>query len=196
MNVCLLPVSTSTRMRASQSQPTGSKRQNPARLPAPARKGAVHGLVVELGKSLGVIKQASAVLTNFRFAVTADGRGEELARFNDYFIKSKTEAQFLRDHIEDLRTHYSKIRDYAQQIGARSSTSDFVAIFASVLNLRDPLREKQLAEKLDRLAFEDFEVANAADRMVGSLEAALTMVQNALGSGEAMYAESPFENAY
>jgi hypothetical protein len=156
----------------------------------PNVQGDVHGLVVELGKSLGVIKQASAVLTNFRFAVTADGRGDELARFNDYFIKSKTEAQFLRDHIQDLRTHCSKIRDYAQQIGARSNTSDFVAIFASVLNLRDPVREKQLAEKLDRLAFEDFEVANAADRMVASLEAALMMVQNALGSGGAMYAEN------
>ena len=153
----------------------------------PDVQGDVQKLVVELGKSLGVVKQASAVLTNFRFAVTVDGRSDELARFNDYFIKSKTEAQFLRNHIQDLRTHCSKVRDHAQQIGARSNTNGFVALFASLLNLRDPTREQELGQKLDRLAFEDFEVANAADRMVTSLEAALMLVQNALGTGGAMY---------
>jgi hypothetical protein len=153
----------------------------------PDVQGNVQKLVVELGKSVGVVKQASAVLTNFRFAVSADGRSDELARFNDYFIKSKTEAQFLRDHIQDLRTHCSKVRDHAHQIGARSNADGFVALFASVLNLRDPAREQELSQNLDRLAFEDFAVANAADRMVVSLEEALMLVQNALGAGGAMY---------
>jgi hypothetical protein len=150
----------------------------------------VQSLITELGKSVGVIKQASAVLTKFRFAVTTDGRSDELARFNDYFIKSKAEAQFLRDHIEDLRTHCSKVRDHANQIGARSNANGFTALFASVLNLRDPAREQELSQKLDRLAFEDFEVANAAERMVATLEKALTLVQDALGSGGAMYPQN------
>jgi len=156
----------------------------------PQVQGDVQKLVVELGKSVNVIKQASAVLTNFRFGITTDGRSDELARFNDYFIKSKSEAQFLRDHIQDLRTHCSKVRDHAQQIGARSNANGFVALFASVLNLRDPVREQELSEKLDRLAFEDYEVANAADRMVASLEEALRLVQNALGTGGAMYPQN------
>lgn len=162
----------------------------------PEVQGDVRQLVTELGKTVGVVKQASAVLTNFRFAVTADGGSHELARFNDYFIKSKSEAQFLRDHIEELRTHCSKVRDHALTIGAASNSNGFVALFATVLNLRDPSRELALSEKLDRLAFEDFEVANAADRMVRCLEDALTLVQNALGTGGAMYAANIGEGAH
>lgn len=150
----------------------------------------VQKLIAELGKSVGVVKQGSAVLTNFRFAVTTDARSNELARFNDYFIKSKTEAQFLRDHVQDLRTHCSNVRDHALRIGQRSNSNGFAALFANVLNLQDSTRERELAEKLDRLAFEDFAVANAADRMVSSLEDALALVQNALGDRGAMYPEN------
>jgi hypothetical protein len=150
----------------------------------------VRQLVMELGKTVGVVKQASAVLTNFRFAVAADSGSHELARFNDYFIKSKSETQFLRDHIEELRTHCSKVRDHASRIGAASNGNGFVALFATVLHLRDPERERALSEKLDRLSFEDFEVANAADRMVRCLEDALTLVQNALGTGGAMHPQN------
>ncbi|MEJ2167487.1 MAG: hypothetical protein P8X90_18325 [Desulfobacterales bacterium] len=68
----------------------------------PEIKGDLQALMVELGKSLLVIKRASAVLTNFRFAVSADVRDTEKTRFNNYFIQSKTETQHLDDHIEDL----------------------------------------------------------------------------------------------
>src|SRR5690348_8150553 len=71
----------------------------------------LRAMLAEMGKSLFVIKRASAVLTNFRFAIANDARGAELARFNDYFIQSKAEAQLLRDHVEDLRTHCSKVRE-------------------------------------------------------------------------------------
>jgi uncharacterized phage infection (PIP) family protein YhgE len=156
----------------------------------PDVQGEVQKLVAELGKSVGVIKAASAVLTNFRFAVATDGQGKELARFNNYFIKSKTDAQFLRDHIEDLRTHCSKVRDHAMQIGNQCKGDGFMALFATALNLRDPQREQQLAQKLDRLAFEDFAVANSANQMVTSLDDALQLVQDALGTGGAMYPEN------
>jgi len=66
----------------------------------PAVKEDVRALVLELRSSVGVIKQASSVLTNFRFALSAELQGSELVRFNNYYIKSKTETQFLRDHIE------------------------------------------------------------------------------------------------
>jgi hypothetical protein len=156
----------------------------------PDVQGEVRQLVVELGKSVGVVKQASAVLTNFRFAIAADSGSHELARFNDYFIKSKTEAQFLRDHIDNLRTHCSNVRDHAARIGAASNSNAFTALFATFLNLRDQAREKDLSEKLDKLAFEDFAVANAADAMVKWLEQSLSLVQNALGTGGAMYAQN------
>jgi len=71
----------------------------------PEVKSDLQAMIEELGKSIFVIKRASAVLTNFRFAVSTDVKGTELTRFNEYFIQSKTETQHLSDHIEDLRTH-------------------------------------------------------------------------------------------
>jgi len=67
-------------------------------------------MVQELSKSMIVVKRASAVLTNFSFAVSADVQESELVRFNNYSIQFKEEAQNLRDHIDYLRNHCSKVR--------------------------------------------------------------------------------------
>ena len=100
-------------------------------------------MVVELEKSLFVIKRASAVLTNFRFAATYDTRGIELARFNDYFIKSKTDAQDLRNHVDDLRSHCSKIREHGTKISGAAGAQGFAKIFR-FLGLQSPEKELEL----------------------------------------------------
>jgi len=146
-------------------------------------------LVEELRKSLSFIKRASAVLTNFRFAVSADAQSLELARFNNYFIQSKTEAQHLEDHIDDLRTHCGKIRDHSQRIVGEATATGFIKLF-SLLGLNSPEREEQLGRQLDKLAYEDFAVANSAAKMLDCLVAALKDVQNALGISGAMYPEN------
>lgn len=146
-------------------------------------------LVDELRKSLLLTKRASAVLTNFRFAVSADNQGFDLARFNDYFIQSKTEAQHLENHIDDLRTHCSKIREHAQRIGGAAGVTGFTKFF-TLLGLNSPEREKQLGEQLDKLAYEDFAVANSAAKMLDCLVTALKGVQNALGNGGVMHPEN------
>ena len=146
-------------------------------------------MVLELGKSLFVIKQASAVLTNFRFAIATDTQGTELARFNDYFIKSKTEAQQLRNRIDDLRTHCSKVRAHGLRISGSATAAGFAKIFA-LLGLNSPDKEKKLGESLDRLAYEDFDLANSAERMLKCLEDAFRDVQNALGDGGAMFPQN------
>jgi hypothetical protein len=156
----------------------------------PEVQSAVRALVVELGKSVDVVAQGSACLTNFQFAVTADTRGSELARFNDYFITSKREAHFLREHIHTLRSHCGIIRDHALSIGAASNSNGFIALFATMLSMRDPARERALSEKLDSLAFQDDAVANAAERMMKCLEESLALIQNSLGKGGAMYVEN------
>ena len=152
----------------------------------PEIQSDLRAMVLELGKSLFVIKEASAVLTNFRFAVATDTQGTELARFNDYFIKSKTEAQHLRDRIEDLRTHCSKVREHASRISGSATATGFAKIFA-LLGLNSPEKEKELGERLDKLAYEDFALANSAERMLKCLEDALRDVQNVLGHGGAMF---------
>ena len=160
----------------------------------PEIQGDLRAMIGELGKSLLLIKRASAVLTNFRFAISSDVRGSELARFNDYFVQAKAEAQHLRDHIEDLRTHCSKIRKHAEKISG-STRSGFVAIF-TMLGLNSPKREEQLGESLHQLANEDFALANSAEKMLDCLEWALSDVQNALGEGGSMYPEKvPFAAA-
>lgn len=152
----------------------------------PEVKDDLRAMVAELGKSLFVIKRASATLTNFRFAITTDTKGSELARFNDYFIQSKAEAQLLRDHIEDLRTHCSKIREHGLKVSGAATAIGFAKIF-NLLGLNSPQREMELGNQLDKLAYEDFAVANGAEQMVGCLESALKDVQNALGNGGSMY---------
>ena len=154
----------------------------------PEVKSDLQAMVEELGKSLFVIKRASAVLTNFRFAVSTDVRGTELTRFNDYFIQSKTETQHLSDHIEDLRTHCSKIREHSEKISGSAGADGFTKIF-NLLGLNSPEKEKKLGEQLDKLAYEDFAVANSAEQMLICLEKALEDVQNSLGDGGAMYPE-------
>lgn len=149
----------------------------------------LRAMLTELGKSLFVIKQASAVLTNFRFAVANDVKGTELTRFNEYFIKSKTDAQLLRERIEDLRTHCSKIREHGSKISGSATAAGFAKIF-SLLGLNSPKRELELGEQLDKLAYEDFAVANSAEQMLACLEGALKDVQNALGDSGSMYPEN------
>ena len=155
----------------------------------PEVQSDLRAMVSELGKSLSVIKRASAVLTNFQFAIAADTRGSELARFNNYFIHSKDEAQHLREHIDDLRTHCGKIREHAMKISKEATAPGFAKIF-HLLGLNSPTRELELGKKLDSLAYEDFEIANSAEIMLTCLEMALRDVQNALGVGGAMYPEN------
>lgn len=149
----------------------------------------LRAMVDELGKSMYVIKQASAVLTNFRFAISADAKGSELARFNKYFIQSKAEAQHLRDHIDDLRSHCRKIEEHGLNIAKSAKGPWFLQVF-NLLGLRSPVREKELGEKLGRLATQDYDVANSAYAMLNCLDCALKDVQNTLGNGGAMYLQN------
>jgi hypothetical protein len=150
----------------------------------PDVRDELRALLEELRKNMNVIKQASAVLTNFRFAVA---KPSELERFNDYFIKSKTEAQQLHNQIDDLRTHCSKIRMHAEKI-THSAASPAFAVF-SLLGLNSPQREAELGKKLYEIAYGDLSIAYSAERMLGYLEEALKDIQNALGTGGAMDAK-------
>lgn len=151
----------------------------------PEIQNDLRAMVDELGKNLLVIKKASSVLTNFRFGISAGVTEAEITRFNDYFIKSKAEAQDVRNSIEDLRTHCGKIRTYASKIIASEPSKGYAKIF-EFIGLKSTKREKELGIKLDKLAFGDFAVANSAEQMVICLELSLKDVQNSLGSGGTM----------
>jgi hypothetical protein len=151
----------------------------------PEIKNDLKLLLEELNKSLRLIKRSSAVLTNFRFAVSTDIEGKELSRFNDYYIKSKEEAYHLETHIEDLRTHCSKVREQSSNISGGYGVDSFKKIFG-FLGLRSGEREQELAQTLDQLAYEDFAVANSAEIMLNCLTKSLQDVQDALGKNGTM----------
>ena len=109
----------------------------------------------------------------------------ELVRFNNYFIRSKVDAQLLRDRVEDLRTHFGKIRERSLKISGSAGAASFAKIFG-LLGLNSPERELEL----DKLAYEDFAVANSGEQMLTCLEDVLNDVQNALGNGGSMYPEN------
>lgn len=155
----------------------------------PEVQSDLRAMLAELGKSPVLITKASAVLTSFSFAMAADVRGTELVRFNNYFIQSKVEAQLLRDQVEELRTHCSKIREHSLNISGSATVIGFAKFFG-LLGLNSPERELELGERLDKLANEDFAVANSGEEMLTCLERSLEDVHNALGSGGSMYPEN------
>jgi len=148
----------------------------------PEAKADMALMVAELRKSMELVADASAVLTRFQFALSSDVRGRELVRFNEYFIHHNAQAEFLRSHLDDLRGHCAKIREHAAKIEKAATVAGFARIFA-MLGLMSPQREADLAEKLDKLAYEDFNVANSAKRMLDCVQSALRHVQSALGVG-------------
>ena len=143
-------------------------------------------LLDEFRKTMNGVAKASAVLTNFRFAISTDLGSSELRAFNDYFITHKSQAKYLEDHLEDLRGHCSIIRQHAERIAGSATVSGFSGLFR-MLGLNSPQRELELATMLDRLAYEDFADANSLEIMVNCLNLALNDVQNALGDRGAMY---------
>jgi hypothetical protein len=151
----------------------------------PELRAELQRLVAELRKTILLIVDASALLTGFRFAVTATSDDREAVRFNEHFMEQARKVRLLRDQIEDLRTHCSAVRAHAQKLGDSVGISGFQSIF-SRLGITAPERRLELANKLDKLAFEDFQVANGAATMFKCLDAALDDVQAALGGPGSM----------
>ncbi|PCJ95647.1 MAG: hypothetical protein COA45_12110 [Zetaproteobacteria bacterium] len=146
-------------------------------------------LLRELSKNVSLIKQASAIITNFRFAASSEDEVNQLTRFNDYYIKSKAEADDLRLHIEDLRSHCSQVRGYAFSITDKTQVNGFSGIF-ELFGLSDKKKEEELGGYLDRLAYEDFEVANSAEIMLGFVHKALSDIQSSLETDGLMTEEN------
>jgi len=127
-------------------------------------------------------------LTNFRFAISTDVKGSELVRFNQYFIHSKSEEQLLRNHIEDLRTHCSKVQRHAEKISGSANATGFRKIF-ELLGLHSPKREKMLGMLLGVLTDREYGFADSAIIMLNCLEEALKDIQNTLGIAGSMHPE-------
>lgn len=146
-------------------------------------------LLRELSKNVSLIKQSSAIITNFRFAASSENEENQLTRFNEYYIKSKTEADDLLLHIGDLRSHCSQVRGYAFSITDKTKVNGFKGMF-ELFGLSDKKKEEELGTYLDRLAYEDFEVANSAEIMLEFVHKALADIQSSLETDGLMKEEN------
>lgn len=146
-------------------------------------------LLEELSRNVSLIKQASSIITNFRFSASSSTELNQLSRFNDYYIKSKKEVDDLRCSIDDLRTHCSKIRGYAFSITDKEGMNGIMELFC-ILGLQDRKKEEELGTYLDQLAYEDFAVSNSAEAIVSFVHDALADIQGALETDGLMQEEN------
>ena len=72
----------------------------------------VVALCVELRKTSHAVAVAASIITHFRFNVTAQAIATEPTRFNDYFIQHKGKSENLKDQLNSLRGHCTKIKKH------------------------------------------------------------------------------------
>jgi hypothetical protein len=145
----------------------------------PEAMAHVAAMLGEMRKTMGVVRDGSAVLTGFWFA--ADNAS--LRDFNALYRGHLRRAQELEAQIENLRGHCTVIRDHAFAMQVKEIKGGWPFLWVGeMLGLSSAAREHELGQRLDKLAYEDGAVANAAGQMLGALNSSLRSVQEALGS--------------
>jgi hypothetical protein len=100
-------------------------------------------------------------------------------------MEAAGDAHEIETHIEDLRGHCAKLRDHAFkiQVDEMKGANRWQKLFR-LLGVTAEERSSDLADRLDKLAYEDFEASKAAITMVTALRDALEEVQAALGGSD------------
>jgi hypothetical protein len=143
----------------------------------PEARKDVELMLLELRKNLVLIADVSGVLTRFRF--DANDNGLALQRFNDYYIQQSAKTVAAKQGVDQLRSRCSAVREHAGNVSEGLGMSAFQRFFEK-LNVAAALRRGELATILDRLSYEDFANARAADKILECGELALGHVQRAL----------------
>lgn len=143
----------------------------------PEARKDVEQLLLELRKNLVLIAEVSGVVTRFRF--DASDSALALQRFNDYYIQQSSQTLAAKQQIDQLRSRCSEVRKHAANVSEGFGMSAFQKFFEK-LDVKAALRRGELATILDRLSYEDFANARAADAILECGERALSDVQRAL----------------
>ncbi|HTN45275.1 MAG TPA: hypothetical protein VL098_02940 [Flavipsychrobacter sp.] len=124
----------------------------------------VAAMCMEMSKTCNAISTASALLTHYRFNASPGVIDSEPTRFNDYFIRYKTDQQEAEKLILSLKGHCSIIRDHAEKIGQGS-----ISHFWSLLGFQSQQRQNELQALLQKIYDDERDFHNIVYKMARSL---------------------------
>lgn len=147
----------------------------------PEIKKDVIAMCSELQKTCNGIAIASSVITHFRFNSSPAAIDNEPTRFNDYFIKYKSDKNEAEILIRSLKGHCSIIKQHADTISQGNSKS-----FWSFFGLQSEAREKKLANLLQQIYDDERDFHSIVYHMAHSMNAAINDVTKTLEESNMM----------
>ena len=141
----------------------------------PEIKKDVIAMCDELLKTCNAIATASSIITNFRFNASPGAIDNEPTRFNDYFIRFKTNRNEAEDLIRSLKGHCHIIKEHANKISQGDTNS-----FWSFIGLQSQQRKTELSALLQNIYDDERDFHSIVYRMAQSMNAAIEDVTSAL----------------
>lgn len=148
-------------------------------------------MCVELRNTSIAVAAASAILTHFRFTISASAIDSEPARFNDHLIAHKEKAAKVWSSIQDLRGHCHVIKHHVDQLrkGAGGLSLDKLLLLFGIDSAK---RDKEFSDALEKIYDDEKQGYILVERLSQALQRALNEVGDALGPpGTALPANVP-----
>ncbi|MCG8468405.1 MAG: hypothetical protein MJB57_09395 [Gemmatimonadetes bacterium] len=146
----------------------------------PEVKDDLVALCQEMQKSATALATASSIITHFRFVIGDDVLASEAARFNDYLVANKAQAETLRQQLRSMRGHCTAIEEHANKIAESADPKGFKSL-AAALGLHSAEMEQKLADALQGIYDEEMAYHVGVNMMADAVEATLSEVQETLG---------------
>lgn len=134
----------------------------------------------EMAKTLDALAIASSVVTRFGFTVEGKEVDKQADRFNDYYQKKVVEENALERQLDVLRGHCHVINDHAATLSKLASKKGLKNLF-NLLNITSSEKEKELAERLEKIYNEEMELYLTVGKMSEAVKKAMEDVHNELG---------------
>ena len=134
----------------------------------------------EMAKTLDALAVASSVVTRFGFTVEGKEVAKQTDRFNDYYQKKIVEENALERQLDVLRGHCHVINDHAATLSKLASEKGLKSLF-NLLNITSSEKEKELAERLEKIYDEEMELYLTVGKMSEAVKKVMEDVHNELG---------------
>jgi|GEM_PF-1432647 len=142
-------------------------------------------LIMQMQKTIEGMAKVTSVISNFRFVtdgkvvarMTAD---RELARFNDYIIRQKSDIAALKNDIRKLKTDCEKIRQLRDKLDARSKDRSWGSLFG-LLGAKAQQRTLELHGTISNFYADDQKMIDLFNQTLELAERAIQDVEEVLG---------------
>lgn len=136
-------------------------------------------LCEEMNKTLKALKEASSIITDFRFVLGDDLSGEA-RKFNDYFIAHKTKAENVRQQIKSMRGHCHIIKQHADDIENGAKAKGLRSLF-SIFGIHSEEKEQELSNALDSIYNDELALYKTVSAMEFAINKTMDLVESQLG---------------